>query len=595
MENINKYLHEVDEHIKNKNYNDAFSLCNDILSINPNNIEAMFKAGYCCYRLKKYDISMMHFIKASSLEKFSTNKAIYKYYIGRCYYSLRVYKEALEYFKNAYNLDNNNKYYTLWLGITYSKIAVNDNDYNTALMYLSMSLGSEDYLVYGYIGYCHIQLKNYDKAIMYLNKSVNLRDNDYLSRYYLGNTYFIMQVYDKALEHLSESVKLKDDDFDNWFALGLLYKVIDENSLSDECFEKARNIALDNNDIDEELDCFIKLTDSQNDEYLNYLYLGICYAKLESYKNAVHYLLESIAVNEKYNNENNYLAYYWIGYINYIDSEYEDAVKYFEKSLNLNYDDDENYLVLLWLGDCYFRLGNYKRALFNLKKSIEIKDDEAEAYKLISELYLKAGKKEKYNNYISKYKKLIKNTNSYDNNTSKKYDDYRENITPVFEYDNEDNDESDIIYQKEEIVNNDGIHSKKTDIYHFINLLFQDIEENDLYNLYSSNTEKKCYIDFNDFNIDNYLSYRNIINNAIKDNFDNTGKITTVRNIITNFNIKNGVINDSEIEYAKKVIDDIEELFSYTSECILNTMHYYYRKKDIELYLILMNIIENNL
>ena len=585
MENINKYLHEVDECIKNKNYNDAFSLCNDILSINPNNIEAMFKAGYCCYRLKKYDISMMHFVKASSLEKFSTNKAIYKYYIGRCYNSLGVYKEALEYFKDAYNLDNNNKYYTLWLGITYSKTAVNDNDYNTALMYLSMSLGSEDYLVYGYIGYCHIQLKNYDKAIMYLNKSVNLKDNDYLSRYYLGNTYFIMQIYDKALEHLSESVKLKDDDFDNWFALGLLYKVIDENTLSDECFEKARNIALNSNDIDEELDCFIKLKDSQNDEYLNYLYLGICYTKLESYKNAVHYLLESIEINEKYNNENNYLAYYWIGYINYIDSEYEDAIKYFEKSLSLNYEEEENYLVLLWLGDCYFRLGNYKRALFNLKKSIELKDDEADTYKLISELYLKSGKREKYNEYISKYKKLIKNSNIHDNSSKKHHD--SKNISTVFENDNEIK----TIYKEEDSINNSEVYSKKTDIYNFINILFQDIEKNDLYNLYSSNTEKKCYIAFNDFNTDNFLSYRNIINNAVKDDFDNTDKITTIKNIITNFDI----ISDLEIEYAKKVIDDIEELFNYISECVLNAMHYYYNKKDIELYFILMKIIENNL
>ena len=316
-------------------------------------------------------------------------------------------------------------------------------------------------------------------------------------------------------------------------------------------------------------------------QYLNYLYLGICYAKLESYKNAVHYLLESIEVNEKYNNENNYLAYYWIGYINYIDSEYEDAIKYFEKSLNLNNNDEENYLVLLWLGDCYFRLGNYKKALFNLKKSIEIKDDEAETYKLISELYLKAGKKEKYNNYMSKYKRLIKNANIYDN--------------PENNNEPENIDEKEEILNKEEISNNEEIHSKKTDIYHFINLLFQDIENNDLYNLYSSNTEKKCYIDFNDFNIDNYLSYRNIINNAIKDNFDNSSKITTVRNIITDYNIENGVINDLEIEYAKKVIDDIEELFNYISTCILNTMHYYYRKKDIELYLILMKIIENNL
>ena len=414
MKNIDKYLQEVDEYIKNKNYNDAFTLCNNILSMNSNNIEAIFKAGYCCYRLKKYDISMMHFIRASSLEKFDTNKAIYKYYIGRCYDSLGVYKEALEYFKNAYNLDNSNKYYTLWLGITYAKTAVNDIDYNNSLMYLSMSLGSEDYLVYGYIGYCHIKLGNYDKAIMYLEKSIYLKDDDYLTRYYLGNTYFFFFLYDKALEHLSESVKLKDDDFDNWFTLGLLYDVIEENALSDECFEKARNIALNTDDIEEELDCFIKLTDSQNDEYLNYLYLGICYAKLESYKNAIHYLLESIEINNKYNNENNYLAYYWIGYINYVDSEYEDAVKYFEKSISLNNYED-NYLILLWIGDCYFRLGNYKRALFNLKRSIELKDDEPETYKIIAELYLKTGKKDKYHNYINIYKKLIKNNEENDN------------------------------------------------------------------------------------------------------------------------------------------------------------------------------------
>ena len=38
------------------------------------------------------------------------------------------------------------------------------------------------------------------------------------------------------------------------------YKVIDEEVLSEECFEKARNIALEyNNNLDYELDCFIKL------------------------------------------------------------------------------------------------------------------------------------------------------------------------------------------------------------------------------------------------------------------------------------------------------------------------------------------------
>lgn len=52
MKNINKYLQEADEYIKNKNYNDAFSLCSNIMNIDPNNTEAIFKAGYCCYKLK---------------------------------------------------------------------------------------------------------------------------------------------------------------------------------------------------------------------------------------------------------------------------------------------------------------------------------------------------------------------------------------------------------------------------------------------------------------------------------------------------------------------------------------------------------------
>ncbi|WP_300368265.1 CDC27 family protein [Brachyspira sp.] len=606
MKNINKYLQEVDEYIKNKNYNDAFSLCNSILSINSNNIEAIFKAGYCCYRLKKYDISMMHFIRASSLEKFNTNKAIYKYYIGRCYDSLGVYKEALEYFKNAYDLDNSNKYYTLWLGITYSKTAVNDNDYNNSLMYLSMSLGSEDYLVYGYIGYCHIQLRNYDKAIMHLEKSVLLKDNDYLTRYYLGNTYFLLQAYDKALEHLSESVKLKDDDFDNWFTLGLLYEVIGENILSDECFEKARNIALNNDDIEEELDCFIKLTDSQSDEYLNYLYLGICYAKLESYKNAIHYLLISIELNDS---ESNYLAYYWIGYINYIDSEYEDALKYFEKSISLN-NYEYNHLILLWMGDCYFRLGNYKRALFNLKRSIDLKDDEAETYKIIAELYLKTEKKDKYHNYITKYKKLIKNNedNSRRLSNANNY---------LYEMDNALNDDSNDSYENnisenkmdikniynnalgiynENIVDDEGYYnSKKIEITYFINLLFQDIENSDLYNLYSFNTEKKSYIDFNNFNIDNFLSYRKIINNSVKNNFDNTHFNKIIKNIVSDFDIQYGIIDIRDKKDTLKMINNIEEIFDYTSACILNSMYSCYQKHDIELYLILMELMVNNL
>lgn len=587
MKNINKYLQEIDEFINDKNYDDAFTLCNNVLdNIDSNNIEAIFKAGYCCYKLQKYDTAMMNFTKVLYLEKNSRNKAIYKYYIGRCYDIFHSHKEALECFIEAYNLDSSNKYYTLWLGITYAKNA----DYNNALIYLSMSLGSEDYLVYGYLGYCHIKLKNYDAAVMHLEKSVSLKDDDYLIRYYLGSAYFLLQIYDKALKHLNESIRLKDDEFDTWFTIGELYQVIEDDTLSKECFEKARNIALEYEDIEKAAECFTRLMEVQENEYLNHLYLGICYARLESYKDAVHHLLESIDINEKNDNENNYLAFYWIGYINYIDSEYEEAIKYLEKSIKLN-DDKDNYLNRLWLGNSYFKLGNHKKALFNLNRSIDLKYDEAETHKSIAKIYMSIGQKDKYNEYINIYKKLLKQ----EKQDRKNYDDFKK-------IDSES--ESSIIFNNENVSHNNPSsefinsimsfnETKKIDIIYFINFLFQRIEDSDLYNLYSSNTEKKDYINFDDFNIDNFLSYKNIIENTLNENFTNDNKISIIKNITPNF-YDDYKIKSNE-KHIKETIKNIEELFQYISECILNSMQNYYNKYDIELYYILMNLIATHL
>ena len=625
MNNINKYLHEIDEYIENNNYNDAFSLCNNILNnIAPNNIEAIFKAGYCAYKLEKYDTAMVNFIKALSLEKSNINKAMYKYYIGRCYDIFDSLDDSLEYFKEAYKLDKSNKYYALWLGITYAKIGANDFNYNVALLYLYKALDIEDSLLYRYAGYCHIQLKNFDTAVEYLEKSLALKEDDYLTRYYLGLAYFSLQIYDKALEHLSESVKLKDDEFDSWISIGLLYKVIDEEVLSEECFEKARNIALEyNNNLDYELDCFIKLLEAQEHEYLNYLNLGICYAKLESYKNAIHYLLESIEINEKYSNENNYLAYYWIGYINYIDSEYEEAVKYLEKSVKLKGYED-NYFILFCLGDSYFKLGNYKKALTNLHKSLELKEDETETYKLMAKAYAELGQKDKHNEYINQYKILLKqekkhNKNSKDHNKKiadkqleKMQEDYN-NYFKSFSYMDhsktavnnkiannqiyvqkifEENKitEQDVSYDKTEIENRDIVfyddysNSLRIDINNFLIFLFQDIEKSDLYHLYSSSTEKNSYINFNNFNIENFLYYRDIIKNAVRLDLKKNRQMQYVK-----------LIDNNDVEGIKKIVDHIDELFNYTSISILKFMQSYYQKYDIELYFILMRLIETYL
>ncbi|ADG71235.1 tetratricopeptide repeat protein [Brachyspira murdochii] len=601
MKNIDKYFQDIDNYIQSSNYEDAFSLCNNILdNIDINNTEAIFKAGYCAYKLERYDIAMINFLKALSLDKSNINKAMYKYYMGRCYDIFNSLEDSLECFKGAYKLDKSNHYYALWLGITYAKIGANDYNYNLSLLYLYKAFGIEDSLLYRYAGYCHMQLKSYDKAIEFLEKSILLKDDDYLSRYYLGYSYFSVQIYDKALENLSESLKLKDDEFNSWLSIGILYRIIDEEALSEECLEKARNIALNYSDnIDYQLECFIKLTEAEENEYLNYLYLGICYAKLESYKNALQYLLQSIEINEKYCSENNYLAYYWIGYINYIDSEYEEAVKYLERSIKLN-DDEENYLILFWLGDSYFRLSNYKKALFNLQKSLDLKEDEIETYKLIAKTYLELGDKDKYNEYITQYKILSRKDkhhnnrkNNSDNQLKKMQEDYN-NHFKSFYYSSESRTNDLVLKQKifnrtaeMKLIQNDEditfydnyYHTVKTDINNFLKYLFEDIEKSDLYHLYSSSIEKKHYIDFDNFNIDNFLYYKDIVGKAVRLDFNKDKEVVQYLKIIDNY--------DTII----MAIDNIESLFNYTSLSVLQFMEYYYQRYDIELYFILMNLI----
>ena len=126
-------------------------------------------------------------------------------------------------------------------------------------------------------------------------------------------------------------------------------------------------------------------------------------------------------------------------------------------------------------------------------------------------------------------------------------------------------------------------HKVKTDISNFLKYLFEDIEKSDLYHLYSSSTEKKYYIDFDNFNIDNFLYYKDIVKKAVRLDFNKHKEIQYLK-IINNNNI-------NDIETIAMAIDNIESIFNYTSLSILQFMEYYHQRYDIELYFILMNLI----
>ena len=128
------------------------------------------------------------------------------------------------------------------------------------------------------------------------------------------------------------------------------------------------------------------------------------------------------------------------------------------------------------------------------------------------------------------------------------------------------------------------IKQKQKTINNFLIFLFQDIEKSDLYHLYSSSTEKNSYINFNNFNIENFLYYRDIIKNAVRLDLKKNRQMQYVK-----------LIDNNDVEGIKKIVDHIDELFNYTSISILKFMQSYYQKYDIELYFILMRLIETYL
>ena len=247
---------------------------------------------------------------------------------------------------------------------------------------------------------------------------------------------------------------------------------------------------------------------------------------------------------------------------------------------------------------------NYKKALINLQKSLCLKEDETGTYKLLAKTYLELGDKDKYNEYIAQYKILSrkeKHLNSKKNNANnqlkKMQEDYNNYFKSFYYSSNREYNETAL---KQKIFNNTAemklvqndeertfydnyYHKVKTDISNFLKYLFEDIEKSDLYHLYSSSTEKKYYIDFDNFNIDNFLYYKDIVKKAVRLDFNKHKEIQYLK-IINNNNI-------NDIETIAMAIDNIESIFNYTSLSILQFMEYYHQRYDIELYFILMNLI----
>ena len=94
---------------------------------------------------------------------------------------------------------------------------------------------------------------------------------------------------------------------------------------------------------------------------------------------------------------------------------------------------------------------------------------------------------------------------------------------------------------------------------------------------------------------DNYIPFLSVAINSLISNASKeyNYEIIILNSGLSSDNIKK--ISKYDKENIKRIVDNIENAFEYTSVCILNLMKSYYKNYDIELYFILMKLMENYL
>lgn len=165
--------------------------------------------------------------------------------------------------------------------------------------------------------------------------------------------------YDKAIATIESNLKYLDNTSDYNF-LARLYYLNGEDARAIEALDKIKT-----------------------KNWLSYLYLGLAHESLGDNKVAVKNYLKSIKLNE------NSIALYRLGKINYNEKKYTKAALFFSKLLSL---DSSIRLANYYLAECYFKNGNYKKAYSYSSKSINFYPKNKNITDQLSQIKQKIGK-----------------------------------------------------------------------------------------------------------------------------------------------------------------------------------------------------------
>ena len=291
MNGSNERIEKISYFLKNKNFDDAKYIIDQLILEQPNNTDFLNILGVIFLETEKYLEAEKIF---KSILDFKPNSFEAYYNLGFLNQKLLNFNKALHYYLQA-NIINKNNYSLLnKIALIYLKI----EDVNLSIKFYNQSLkvnnvNVEAYNNLGriyldYFGDINLAIHNFSSAIKIVPQA------DYLHRN-LGRAYKIAGVFDKAKISLNTSIVL-------------------------------------------------------NPKYSEaYWDLGDVHAQLHEYRDAKENLFQALKLDQKFNkNKNNYKILRAIGSYYMRVRDYNNAVVFFEKSLAIKKDYSDSYSNLLF-------------------------------------------------------------------------------------------------------------------------------------------------------------------------------------------------------------------------------------------------------
>ncbi|MCQ2957525.1 MAG: tetratricopeptide repeat protein [Candidatus Gastranaerophilales bacterium] len=270
--------------------------------------------------------------------------ALVMWYLSRFDYDFQeVYNDGLELFKK----DN-------------YKIALNK-------FQLAIKKFPNKYQAFYNAGLCELKLNNIKKAKEYFESSVKIKPDDYDSQYNLAYIKMLLSEFEDANVDFQKLNEINPNDSDILFNLG--YIANEEKQIKDakryiakaieispekknykkfyisilqKYFEEFSDITVLNEILDLCLELLVVYPDDEDVMYR----IAVAYAQLGDWENSVNYCERLYAKNQ-----NSYLACNQYALALFCKGEMNDAIKMYEKAIDINPDKSDSYINLVFAYD----------------------------------------------------------------------------------------------------------------------------------------------------------------------------------------------------------------------------------------------------